>query len=192
MVATNNLQTISCKSSEEWEKWLAKNHKKSSGIWLRIFKKESGRTSATYAEALDSALCYGWIDGQKNKYDNESWLQKFTPRRPKSMWSKVNTAHVKRLINAGRMKSAGFHAIETAKQNGRWTSAYDSPSKAVIPVYFLKELLKSKKAKTFFNTLNKTNLYSISWRLQTAKKPETRQKRMKIILEMLENNKKFH
>ena len=179
-------------SAEEWEKWLAANHANSDGIWLRIFNKESGEKTITYAEALDEALCYGWIDGQKKKYDSDSWIQKFTPRRARSIWSKRNIEHIERLTNETRMKAAGLKAFEDAKKDGRLSAAYDSPSNSTIPDDFLKLLEKDKKAKVFFDSLNKTNKYAITWRLQTAKKPETREKRMNIILEMLAKGEKFH
>ncbi|HUP26822.1 MAG TPA: YdeI/OmpD-associated family protein, partial [Chloroflexia bacterium] len=133
-----------------------------------------------------------WIDGQAKPFDSESWLQKFTPRRARSVWSKVNTQKVERLIEAGRMKPAGLKQIEAAKLDGRWESAYDPQSTATVPDDFLRELEKDEKAKAFFDTLNKTNRYAIIWRLQTAKKPETRERRMKVILEMLARGEKFH
>jgi uncharacterized protein YdeI (YjbR/CyaY-like superfamily) len=171
---------------------LAKNHKLSLGIWIKLFKIKSGVTSITYAEALDVALCYGWIDGQKKAYDNESWLQKFTPRKTKSLWSKKNREHVERLLQLGMMEAAGIKEVEAAKADGRWDQAYESSSNMTVPKDFLNELAKNKKAEAFFKTLNKTNIYSIVWRLQTAKKPETRNKRMKAILEMLKKGEKFH
>jgi uncharacterized protein YdeI (YjbR/CyaY-like superfamily) len=180
------------RSSAEFRKWLAKNHRRPEGIWLRIGKKDSRESSVTYAEALDEALCHGWIDGQKQRHDASSWLQKFTPRRRNSSWSKINTQHAKRLIQAKRMKSAGQTEINAAKKDGRWTAAYDSPSKSKIPEDFLATLRKNKKACAFFESLNKANLYAIAYRLQTAKKPETRQKRMDAILEMLAMGKTFH
>jgi len=187
-----DLQIISFKSPKDWARWLAKNHSTWSGIWLRLFKKDSGVASVTYAEALDEALCYGWIDGQLEKYDEKSWLRKFTPRRPKSVWSKRNIEHIKRLIDAGKMKPSGLKEVEAAKADGRWERAYDSPSAMQVPEDFLKELSKDKKAKAFFETLNRANVYSIAWRLQTAKKPETRAMRMKAILELLNRGEKFH
>ena len=183
---------ISFKSAHKFEQWLDKNHSKSDGIWLRINKKDSGKKSVTYAEALDEALCYGWIDGQKDKYDDESWLQRFTPRRLGSKWSKNNTTHLERLLKAGKVKPSGLKQVKEAKSDGRWENAYHSQSTASIPDDFLKELEKDKKAKLFFETLNKTNLYAITYRLQTAKKIETREKRMKTILEMLSKGEKFH
>jgi uncharacterized protein YdeI (YjbR/CyaY-like superfamily) len=180
------------KSAAEFRSWLKKNHADSDGIWLRIFKKDSGEKSISYAEALDHALCYGWIDGQKQAHDAHSWLQKFTPRRPASGWSKINTAHVERLITSGQMAPAGLKAVEAAKNGGRWQAAYDSPRNAAPPDDFLRALEKNRKAKTFFETLNRANIYSIVYRLQTAKKPETRERRMKMILGMLARGKKFH
>jgi uncharacterized protein YdeI (YjbR/CyaY-like superfamily) len=186
------LPIMSFKTSKQWERWLAKNHNVIGGIWLQFQKKDSGRLSVTYAEALDVALCYGWIDGQKKSNDDCSWLQKFTRRRPKSSWSKKNTEHVKRLTETGKMKPAGLIAVENAGKDGRWKSAYDSQSNSKIPDDFLKELSRNKKAQAFFNSLNKTNLYSIVYRLQTARKPETRERRMKAILEMMAKCKKFY
>ena len=188
----SNLPIISFRFPAEWDAWLVENHAKSSGIWLQIFKKDSGHQTISYAEVLDEALCHGWIDGQKKSFDAVSWLQKFTPRRPKSIWSKINTGHVARLHQQKKMKPAGLAAVEAAKSDGRWQAAYDPAGKAVIPKDFLDQLGKNKKAMVFFGTLNKTNLYSIAWRLQTAKKPETRVRRMKIILAMLAKGKKFH
>lgn len=186
------METISFKSAAEFRKWLARNHWESEGIWLRIFKKDSGRASITYAEALDEALCYGWIDGQKRPQDENSWRQKFTRRRKKSGWSKRNTQHADRLIRAGKMQAAGLAEIEAAKKDGRWTAAYDSPSKATIPKDFLAALRKHKKALAFFESLNKANTYAIAYRLQTAKTPETRARRMELILGMMKRGEKFH
>jgi len=140
MASQADLPVVSFPSPGEWENWLAKNHSVASGLWLRIFKKASGEASITYPEALDGALCYGWIDGQKKTYDERSWLQKFTPRRPKSVWSKINTQHVERLTRAAKMRPAGLKEVEAAKADGRWSAAYDSPSKMAIPEDFLKAL----------------------------------------------------
>jgi uncharacterized protein YdeI (YjbR/CyaY-like superfamily) len=186
------LKTLSFRSAREFRTWLDINHGSSDGIWLRILKRNSDKPSITYAEALDQALCYGWIDGQKQPQDEQSWLQKFTPRRPKSGWSKINTQHVERLVKTGQMTDAGLRAVEAAKADGRWQAAYDSPRNAALPDDFLKALDKDKRAKAFFETLNKANIYSIVYRLQTAKKPETREKRMRMILAMLARGEKFH
>ena len=186
------METLSFKSPLDFRNWLEKNNAASDGIWLRIFKKDSGKKSITYAEALDQSLCYGLIDGQKQAQDKHSWLQKFTPRRAKSGWSKVNTQRVERLVKTGQMTPAGLKEIESARADGRWKAAYDSSRNATPPEGFLKALDSNKKAKAFFETLNKANIYSIVYRLQTAKKPETREKRMKLILEMLARGEAFH
>ena len=180
-------------SPNRWKKWLATNHAISDkGIWVRIFKKDSGEETITYDEALDEALCFGWIDGQKKAYDEKSWLQKFTPRRSKSIWSKRNKARVARLIEERRMQTSGLKDIEAAKKDGRWDKAYDSPSQMKVPSDFLGMLRKDPHAYEFFETLNKANMYAIAWRLETAKKPETRQKRMQILLTMMKKRQKLH
>ena len=179
-------------SHREWANWLATHHATSDGVWLRLFKKGSEAVGVSRADALDEALCYGWIDGQVKKHDEVSWLQKFTPRRKKSIWSKINVGHVTRLIAAGRMKPAGLREVEQARQDGRWADAYDSPSRSTMPEDFLAALSKNKRAAAFFETLNKANRYAISWRLQTAKKPETRHRRMRTIIAMLAKRKAFH
>lgn len=183
---------LSFPDSKKWNVWLSKNHAKSDGIWVKFFKKDSGIKSINHEQALDEALCFGWIDGQTDKYDDKSWLQKFTPRRAKSMWSKRNVERAEQLISLKRMQSSGIMEINKAKKDGRWGSAYDSPSKMTIPDDFLKILSENKQAWKFFETLNKINKYSIAWRLQTATKPEIRRKRMSQILEMLSKNEKFH
>jgi uncharacterized protein YdeI (YjbR/CyaY-like superfamily) len=191
-VTRPTVQILRFKSPEDFRRWLDQNHAASDGIWLHFFKKNSGEESLTYAEALDQALCYGWIDSQVKPFDELSWLQKYTPRRSKSGWSKNNTLHIERLTKAGAMTPAGLKAVEAAKADGRWKTAYASPRNASPPEDFLKELGKNKKAKAFFETLNKANVYSIVYRLQTAKKPETREKRMKQILAMMDQGKTFH
>ena len=176
----------------ELREWLARNHAQSDGLWLRLYKKGSLVRSVTYPEALDQALCFGWIDGQRKPHDKQSWLVRFTPRKPGSGWSRINTRHAERLIKSGEMAAAGLEQVKSAKEDGRWKAAYDSFSTATVPNDFLRELARNKKAKTFFETLNKTNLYSIAYRLQTAKKPETRKKRMHSIIERLARGEKFH
>lgn len=185
-------EVIAFPSAKAWRQWLTKHHGRSNGIWLRFFKKGSEVATVSHAEALDAALCHGWIDGQIKKYDEKSWLHKFTPRRPRSIWSKRNCDHVERLTAAGEMKLAGLKQAEAAKADGRWAQAYDSPSQMLVPDDLLKALARNKKAKAFFESLNRANTYAIAWRLQTAKKPETREKRMKAILAMLAAGKKFH
>ncbi|HXU27292.1 MAG TPA: YdeI/OmpD-associated family protein [Bacteroidia bacterium] len=187
-----NTPVISFQSAKEWRTWLSKNAQTSNGVWIKIFKKDSNEKTITYAEALEESLCYGWIDGQKKSFDEQAWLQKFCPRRPKSIWSKVNIAHIERLTKAGKMKPQGLKEAADAKADGRWERAYDSPSKMTVPDDFIKELSKNKKAHEFYKTLNKTNLFSIVFKLQTAKKPETKQKRMEVIIDMLSKGQKFH
>lgn len=179
-------------TAKKWEKWLASNHARSSGVWIRFQKKCSSVKSVSHAEALDVALCYGWIDGQAKPLDENSWLRKFTRRRPRSGWSKRNTEHAERLIRSGKMEPSGLAEVDAAQKDGRWKLAYDSPRNATVPDDFLKLLARNKKAKAFFETLNKANLYAITYRLQTAKKPETRERRMKAILEMMKKGEKFH
>jgi uncharacterized protein YdeI (YjbR/CyaY-like superfamily) len=177
---------------QAWEKWLSSNFDSSGGVWLRIAKKSAALTSVTYQEALDVALCYGWIDGQKKKWDDESWIQKFTPRGPRSIWSKVNRDKTDVLARKGLMKAGGFAAIERAKQNGQWDAAYDSHSTIEVPEDFQRALGKSKTASKNFAGLSRTNRYAILWRLQTAKKPETRNRRMAQCIEMLKKGETFH
>jgi uncharacterized protein YdeI (YjbR/CyaY-like superfamily) len=178
--------------SQDWAAWLDQNYGASSGVWLRLAKKASDMQSVSYGEALEVALCYGWIDGQKKSYDDESWLQKFTPRGKKSIWSKINREKVLALIESGRMKSAGLAEVERAKEDGRWEAAYDSQSRATVPEDFQAELDRNPAAKAFFTTLNSANRYAILFRIQTAKKPETRTRRIRQFIEMLEKNEKLH
>lgn len=188
----NELEILFFKEPEEWRHWLKQNHNTSKGVWLKFYKKASGVESLNYSEALDEALCFGWIDGQANKYDDASYLQKFTPRRSRSNWSKRNIEHISRLEKEGKMTPAGWKEVEAAKADGRWELAYDSPANSAIPEDFLQELSKDKNAFTFFESLTKANKFAITYRLQTAKKPETRQRRMQAILEMLAKGEKFH
>jgi uncharacterized protein YdeI (YjbR/CyaY-like superfamily) len=180
------------KDSKQWRQWLIDHHADTNGVWVRLYKKASGVESVTIAEALDHALCFGWIDGQRNSYDELSYLQKFTPRRKKSLWSKRNIEYIARLTEAGLMTPAGLKEVQSAKDDGRWEAAYDKPSEMVMPADFLKELAKNKKAKAFFETLNKTNTYAIAWRLQTAKTEETRKRRQDKIIATLEAEQKIH
>src|SRR4030095_12311556 len=160
------------KTPAAWEKWLEANHVKSAGIWMQIAKKARGLASVTYQEALDVALCYGWIDGQKRPYDERTWLQRFTPRGPRSVWSKINTGKVQVLIDAGRMQPAGLAAIEAAKANGRWESAYQPGSTPDVPPDLAAALAAKPNAKAFFETLRGRKRYAIIYRVTTAKKPE--------------------
>ena len=172
--------------------WLEKHHDDSGGIRIRFLKKHVKKPCVAHSDAIDLALCFGWIDSQVQKGDSDSWLHRFTPRGAKSIWSKRNIEHIARLTKEKRMRPAGLEEVKKAKKDGRWKQAYDPPSTMKIPEDFLKALSTNKKSAAFFATLNRVNLYAIAWRLQTAKKPETRAKRMNAILEMLKNNKTFH
>ncbi|MCL4300685.1 MAG: YdeI/OmpD-associated family protein [Anaerolineae bacterium] len=189
---SGDLPIILFEGQKEWADWLDQHHAESAGIWLRLAKKASGIQSVSYDEAVEVALGYGWIDGQKKSYDEASWLQKFTPRGAKSIWSKINREKAERLIASGQMKPAGLRAVEAAKQDGRWEAAYDSQSRATVPDDFQAELDKHAEAKAFFATLNSANRYAILWRIQTAKKAETRARRIQQFIEMLEKGEKLY
>jgi uncharacterized protein YdeI (YjbR/CyaY-like superfamily) len=175
-----------------WLTWLDAHHGASSGVWLRIAKKGSALRSVSYAEALEAALCYGWIDGQKKPESEQAWLQRFVPRRPKSIWSKVNRAKAMALIEAGRMQAAGLEQVARAKQDGRWEAAYDSPASAEVPADLQAALDGNARAAEFFQTLDRANRYAVLWRVQTAKKAETRARRIAQFVEMLERHEKLH
>jgi len=187
-----DLPIIPFSSPPEWEAWLSQNHDVAPGLWLKIAKKASGIPSITYAEALDGALCYGWIDGQKGSYDQEYYLQRFTPRRPKSNWSKHNREHVARLIEQGRMQPAGLRQVEAAKEDGRWQEAYDSQATIAVPDDLQQKLDQNPQAQAFFATLNSTNRYAILYQIQTAKKPETRARRIDKYITMLIEGRKIY
>ncbi len=176
----------------DWAAWLKKEHRRSEGLWLRLAKKNSKLISVTHAEALEVALCYGWIDGQKRPESAEAWLQRFLPRSSKSIWSKINRAKALELIASGEMKPAGMEAIENAKKNGRWDAAYDSPSKATVPADLQAALDAHPRALAFFNTLDRTNRYAVLWRIQTVKKAETRARKIGYFVGMLERGEKVH
>lgn len=180
------------RTQKEWEAWLAKSFASSSGIWLRLAKKGAGLRTVSYSEALESALCYGWIDGQKKTFDEGSWLQRFSPRTPGSIWSRINRSRAIALTRAGRMKPPGLSAIETAKKNGRWSAAYDSHRTAAPPRDFQAALKKSPRAKAFFAGLNSQNRYAILFRIQTAKKIETRRMRIEKFIRMLSKHETLY
>ena len=177
---------------DAWAAWLESNHADSPGLWLRHAKKASNLASVSYAEALDVALCYGWIDGQKKSYDESSWLQKWTPRGAKSIWSKINREKALKLIEQARIQPAGLAEVERAKQDGRWEAAYDSHSTATVPSDLQAALDGNAEASAFFATLNSTNRYAILFRIQTAKKAETRAKRIQEFIGMLARQEKMH
>lgn len=183
---------LTCGSRAEWEAWLDAHHTEASGVWLKIAKKGAHTLTVSYAEALESALCYGWIDGQKAALDEAFWLQRFTPRRAGSGWSKVNREKAEALTASGKMRPAGLRQVEQAKADGRWEAAYDSQRTAAPPADFLAMLEQRPEARAFFESLNSANRYAIVYRLQTAKKPETRAARMQRLIEMLERGEKIH
>ena len=180
------------KDAGAWDAWLAKNQNTADGVWMRIAKKASGTKSITYPEAVEIALCHGWIDGLKRPESDTAWLQRFTPRRQKSFWSQINREKALALIESGHMKPAGLAEIERAQRDGRWDAAYASPKSATMSADFKNELDRHPKAKAFFKTLSKTNSYAILWRIQTAVKPETRERRIRDFIERLEKGETFH
>jgi uncharacterized protein YdeI (YjbR/CyaY-like superfamily) len=185
-----DLPTMLFRSPAEWERWLVENHDGSRGLWLKIAK--GGAAALTYAQALEVALRFGWIDGQKGKLDADFWLQKFTPRGPRSRWSKVNRDAAMRLMKEGRMHAAGLAAIESAKADGRWAAAYDSQSRASGPPDLQHALASNRAARSFFDALDGHNRYAILYRVNDAKKPETRAKRIATYVEMLARGETLH
>ncbi len=177
---------------QQWHDWLIENHDLSSGIWFRIAKKKSGLLSVTYDEAVEVALCFGWIDGRSNKYDELSWIQHFTKRKKKSIWSKINKDKAIRLIKNGDMKLAGFAAIEVAKANGMWDNAYEAQSKITVPADLQQELDKNEMAKLFFQRLNSVNRYAILHRLQKTTNEKLRKTKLDKFVQMLERNEKIY
>ena len=179
-------------SEAEWEAWLDAEHATSDGVWLKFAKKGSGVETVVYAEALDVALCYGWIDSQVARLDERFYLQKFTPRRARSKWSQINREKIEALTKQGRMKPAGLEQVELAKADGRWEAAYASPANVEMPDDFQAALDASSKAAAFWETLNKSNRFAILYQLQDAKKPETRARRLEKFVGMLERGEKLY
>lgn len=188
----DTLATLAFATQQDWEAWLDEHHAETPGLWLKIAKQAAGRPSVTYAEALESALCYGWIDGQKATFDDAHWLQKFTPRRARSGWSRVNREKATALIAAGRMRPAGLNEVERAKADGRWDAAYDSQRAITVPADLQSALDAEPEAKAFFATLDSHNRYAVLYRIQTAKKPETRAARIQTFVEMLAQRRKLY
>ncbi|NEN85639.1 YdeI/OmpD-associated family protein [Paenibacillus elgii] len=175
-----------------WEAWLEQNHDASAGVRLHLAKKQADVVTLTYQEALESALCYGWIDSRKEAYDESTWLQRFTPRGAKSIWSKVNKEKAEALIASGRMQPPGLRAIEAAKENGQWDKAYESASRATVPDDLQSELDRNPQAKAFFEALDKQNRFAVLFRIHSAKKAETRAKRIQQFVTMLERGEKIY
>ncbi len=186
------LPTIAFASADAWAAWLHEHHAASEGLWLKLAKKGTDVASVTYAEAVEVALTYGWIDGQARRHDEQHWLQRFTPRRARSKWSKVNRARATELIERGAMQPAGLREVERAKADGRWDAAYDAPSTATVPDDLQQELDRNEAARAFFATLDATNRYAILHRIQDAKRPETRVRRIETFVAMLAEGRKIY
>jgi len=189
---TNILPIEFFERQRDWATWLKDNHKTSTGVWLQLAKQDAGVQSVSYDEAIEVALCFGWIDGQKKAHSEQYWLQKFTPRSIKSVWSKINKEKALALIKAGKMKPAGLKEIERAKLDGRWNAAYDSASTSSVPNDFQLALDGNMRAKKFFGTLDSRNRYAVLFRIQTAKNSETRAKKISQFVQMLKRHEKVH
>jgi uncharacterized protein YdeI (YjbR/CyaY-like superfamily) len=192
MTTAADLPIIPFASREAWAAWLEEQHATSGGLWLKFAKKGSGLDTVTYAEAVEVALCYGWIDGQVRKLDEDHYLQRFTPRRARSRWSKINRQKATELIERGEMKPAGLREVERAKADGRWDAAYDAPSTATVPEDLRRELEKNEPAREFFETLDGRNRYAILYQIQDARRPETRARRIEKYVAMLGEGKKIY
>ncbi|MDR3065238.1 MAG: YdeI/OmpD-associated family protein [Comamonas sp.] len=180
------------KSPQAFEAWLKKNHATSGGLWLKIAKRGAHAPSVTYPEAVEIALCWGWIDGQKKSLDDQHYLQRFTPRRARSVWSKINVEKVQALIDAGRMQAAGHAQVEAAKADGRWARAYDGARTSTVPQDLQAALEAEPAAMAFFASINASSRYAILWRIQTAAKAETRARRIAQLVEMLARGQTIH
>lgn len=189
---TPELPVIAFATQADFETWLAQHHEEPAGLWIKIARKASGIQSITHPEALDVALCYGWIDGLRRSFDDDYFVQKFTPRRKRSKWSKVNREKVATLIEQGRMQPAGLREIEAAKADGRWDAAYDSPSKIAVPDDLQVHLDAHPQAKAFFESLDSRNRYAILYRIHDAKRPETRARRIEQFVTMLIDGEKLY
>jgi uncharacterized protein YdeI (YjbR/CyaY-like superfamily) len=185
-------EPLSFADANAWSRWLAKNHASSRGVWLLLAKKGADTKRVAYREALDAALAWGWIDAQKRSHDERSWLQRFTPRTTRSAWSKVNRERVAALTDAGKMHPAGLAEVERAKADGRWAAAYDSAKTSTVPSDLAEALAANPRAQRFFATVNAANRYAVLYRVQTAKKPETRARRIALLVAMLARGETIH
>ena len=190
MSAKQGLPVMSFPSREDWEAWLDAHHGSARGVWVKFARKGSGIATVSYGDAVEVALCYGWIDGQKDKLDDRYWLQRFGPRAPRSKWSRLNSRKAEELIETGKMKPAGLREVERAKADGRWDLAYEPPSTATVPDDVRRALAANEKAHAFFSSLDKRNRYAILYTIQDAKKPETRARRIEKYVAMLSEGKK--
>ena len=192
METKQGLPILQLGSQAEWEAWLEAEHARSSGVWLKLAKKSSAIATVTREQALESALCYGWIDSQSASHDDQFWLQRFTPRRPKSIWSRINREAVEALERQGRLKPAGLAQVEQARRDGRWDAAYQPQSQASVPDDLQRALDRHPEAQQFFASLDSRNRYAILFRLQGAKRPETRARRLEQFLTMLRERRKLY
>jgi uncharacterized protein YdeI (YjbR/CyaY-like superfamily) len=190
--AKRDLLVIAFKSQQAWDAWLTSQPDQSKGLWLKLAKKSSGLASVSKQEAIDTALCHGWIDGQLDSFDDDYWLIRFTPRQSTSRWSEKNRARALQLVELKRMRPAGLNEIERAKKDGRWEAAYAPQSTAQVPDDLHAALAKNKKAKSFFETLDSTNRYAILHRIHNAKKAETRTARIEKFVTMLIEGRTIH
>ncbi len=186
------LPVITFTKIKELHDWFDKNHALTEGVWIRYFKKATGKPTIIHDQAIDEALCFGWIDGLINKYDEESWVVRFTPRKAKSVWSKVNVAKVEKLIEEGRMRESGLMHIESAKADGRWDAAYAGPATMTLPDEFVELLKTDKGAWEYYQTLNKTNKYAVGYRLAVIVDPEKKKQKTQQLFAMLKSRKSFH
>jgi uncharacterized protein YdeI (YjbR/CyaY-like superfamily) len=186
------LQQISFASAAAWERWLEQHHASSDGVWIMIAKKGSGVESVRYPEVLETALCFGWIDGRREALDERRFLQRFTPRRARSRWSRINREKAERLIAEDRMHMAGLGEVERARADGRWEAAYEGQRTITVPEDLRSELDARPQARAFFEGLSGQNRYAILYRLQDAKRPQTRARRLAKFVEMLEAGETIH
>ena len=188
----SDLEAVLFPSAAAWQDWLDSEHARSPGLWLKLAKKDAPEPTISYAEALDVALCFGWIDAQTRGLDNEYWLKRFTPRRPQSKWSKINTDKAEELIAFGRMRPAGLREVEKAKADGRWDAAYLGPRTITVPDDLAQALAANPAAANFFAAISSVNRYAILYRISTVKRPETRAKKISQYVEMLAEHKTIH
>ena len=191
-MASAELEILSFESAGAWAAWLARNHADSAGAWLKIAKKGSGQQSVSYPDALDAALCFGWIDGQKRPGDGDCWLQRFTPRKPGSRWSKINTERAAGLIEAGRMEAAGLREVERARADGRWAQAYAGQRSSAVPGDLADALAANEAAREFFATISGVNRYAILYRIASVKRPQTRAAKIAQYVAMLAEHKTIY
>ena len=192
MGTDDGLPTLFFASAAEWERWLEDNHALGDGVWIKTAKKGAGIESVRYPEVLETALCFGWIDGRREALDERFFLQRYTPRRPRSRWSRINRESAERLIADGRMRPAGLAEVERARADGRWDAAYDGQKRMTVPDDLQRELDARPRAKAFFAQLSSQNRYAILYRLQDAKRPQTRERRLAKFVAMLEAGETIH